>query len=81
MMVLLSILIFMFENTTGILSWELCQKLCGERYPASIEPKVVDHSCVFHADMYLSISLVLLFVSGLVLNVLTSRKPVTEENH
>ena len=73
-----SMLLLIFEIMTGLLSQILCQKFCGETYTPSIEPRIVDLSCVFDTDRYLGFSLVLLLVLGIMLNVLSSRKTVAE---
>ena len=73
-----SMLLLIFESVTGLLSQILCQKFCGETYTSSIEPHIVDLSCVFNTDRYLGFSLVLLLVFGIMLNVLSSKKTVSE---
>jgi len=84
MMIILSIFLVIFENLTGILSPLLCQKLCGESYMLAIEskvymePRIIDPSCGFYTDMYLSCSLGLLFVVGIVMNVFLGRRSITE---
>ena len=73
-----SMLLLIFESMTGLLSQILCQKFCGEIYTSSIEPRIVDFSCVFNTDRYLGFTLVLLLVFGIMLKVLSSRKTVSE---
>ena len=73
-----SMSLLVFESMTGLLSQILCQKFCGESYAPSIEPRIVDYSCVFDTDRYLGFTLVLLLVFGIMLNVLSSKKTVSE---
>ena len=80
LLMFLSILLLIFESMTGVLSQILCQKFCGKSYIPSIEPQITDIACKFNTDMYLGFTLVLLVVLSIVMNVLSSREPVTEEN-
>ena len=80
MMIILSMTFLLFENMTGVPSRLLCEELCGKNYLPLLEPKVIDSSCRFYADMYLSFSLVLLFVFGMVITILLGRRSVVEQN-
>jgi len=80
-MILISSMTFLFvENMTGVPSRLLCEELCGKSYLPSLEPRVIDQSCGFYADMYLSFSLVLLFVFGMVITILLGRRSVFGQN-
>jgi len=78
LLIVFSTLLLIFESMTGLLSQIVCQKFCGESYAPSIELRIVDFSCVFDTDRYLGFSLVLLLIFGIMLNVLSSRKTVSE---
>ena len=80
MMIISSITFLLFENITGVLSRLLCEEVCGKSYLPVLEPKIVDTSCSFRTDMYLSFSLVLLFVFGMVTAILLGRRSVVEQN-
>ena len=80
MMIISSITFLLFENMTGVPSRLLCEELCGKNYLPPLEPKIVDTSCSFQTDMYLSFSLVLLFVIGMVITILLGRRSVIEQN-
>lgn len=80
MMIISSMTFLLFENMTGVPSRLLCEELCGKSYLPLLEPKIVDTSCSFRTDMYLSFSLVLLFVFGMVTTILLGRRSVVEQN-
>ena len=80
MMIISSMTLLFFENMTGVPSRLLCEELCGKSYLPPLEPKIVDTSCSFRTDMYLSFSLVLLFVFGMVITILLGRRSVVEQN-
>jgi len=80
LLMVFSMILLIFESLTGILSLVLCQKLCPH-YVVSSEPQIVDYSCGFNTDMYLNFSLVLLFIFGIVLNILSFREVVAVESH
>jgi Sec-independent protein secretion pathway component TatC len=73
LMIFFSILLLIFESMTNILSTVLCHKFCPEQYIASLEPKIMDPSCLFDTDMYLNFSIILLLIFGIILNVLSSK--------
>ena len=75
-----SMLLLVFESVTGMLSQILCQKFCGEIYTSSIEPRIIDLSCMFNTDRYLGFSLVLLLLFGIILNVLSAKVFISKEN-
>ena len=80
MMIISSMTLLFFENMTGVPSRLLCEEVCGKSYLLPLEPKIVDTSCSFRTDMYLSFSLVLLFVFGMVITILLGRRSVVEQN-
>jgi len=80
LLIVLSMMLLIFESMTSILSGILCQNLCPERYVSSIELQIVDLSCTFNTDMYLNFSLVLFLIFGIMLNMLSTKVSITEEN-
>jgi hypothetical protein len=80
LLIVLSMLLLIFESMTSILSRVLCRNLCHEHYVSTIEPKIVDLSCSFNTDMYLNFSLVLFLILGIMLNVLSTKVSIAEEN-
>ena len=80
MMIISSMTLLFFENMTGVPSRLLCDEVCGKSYLPSLEPKIIDTSCNFRTDMYLSFSLVLLFVFGMVITILLGRRSIDEQN-
>ena len=79
-LIVLSMMLLIFESMTSILSGILCQNLCHERYISSIELQIVDFSCTFNTEMYLHFSLVLFLILGIMLNVLSTKVSIAEEN-
>ena len=76
--VVFALILLIFESMTNILSRILCHEFCQDQYIASLEPKIMDLSCTFNTDMYLNFTLILLFVFGIIVNVLSAQELVDE---
>lgn len=65
--VICSIVGFAVERFSQVLSALLAKVICGDRYMQPINGGIGDLSCGFNTDMYLTASLVLSLIIGLVL--------------
>jgi len=73
LLMVVTLLVLLFERTTGKLSDLLGKWLCGSRYMQAVNGHIGDESCGFNTDMHLSLLLIILFTLGVVLYII-SRK-------
>ena len=69
------------ERTTQVISTAPGKLFCGDRYMKPVDGIVGDPSCGFNTDMYLSLSLAIIFVLGLVLYILSKKQAASEQTH
>jgi hypothetical protein len=65
LIIIVAFLIFLYEKLTGSISTMLGHLYCGENYMKKVNGIIGDPSCGFNIDMYLSASLILLFIVGI----------------
>ena len=70
-----SLFIWILDRTTGVISDIVGQILYGDDYLRPINGVVGDMSSGFNTDMYLTFSLGVIFISGLVLYI-SSKKSI-----
>ena len=73
LLMVVTLLVFLFERTTGKLSDLLGKWQCGSRYMQAVNGHIGDESCGFNTDMHLSLLLIILFMLGVILYIV-SRK-------
>ncbi len=80
-LIALSILTWIFERLTTVPSAIIGKLICGDSYMQAVDGKVGDMSCGFNTDMYLSFSLVIFLVLGVILTVSSKKQATWEETH
>ena len=66
-MIVTTLLLWIVERVTSVLSDALGKWLYGAKYMQPVEGYVGDRSYGFNTDMHLSLSLIVLFILGIVL--------------
>lgn len=66
-----SFLLFVLDRVTHSISDFVGKLFCGESYLQAVDGTVGDLSCGFNTDLYLVAGLVLLFVTGLIVNFMS----------
>ena len=66
---LLSLSLWIVDRTTYAITHFLGEYFCDDRYLQAVDGVVGDISCGFNIDMYLSFSLLLLFILGILLYI------------
>ena len=78
-LIISSILLWMFERLTNSISTLLGKLICGESYMNPVNGEISDLSCGFNTDMHLSFTLVILLIIGLISYILASRQIIAEQ--
>jgi hypothetical protein len=73
LLMVVTLLVLLFERITGKLSDLLGKWLCGNRYMQAVNGHIGDESCGFNTDMHLSLLLIIFFMLGVILYIV-SRK-------
>jgi hypothetical protein len=77
-MIVTSIIVFLVDRFTHVLSDILGKSICHKQYLQPVGGVVGDQSCGFNADMYLAVLLFMTCLAGVVIVVL-SRNPGTNK--
>jgi hypothetical protein len=68
-LIVTTLLLWIFERVTSMLSDTLGKWLYGEKYMQPVDGYVGDRSYGFNTDMYLSLTLIVLFILGIILYI------------
>ncbi|WP_067332122.1 hypothetical protein [Sulfurovum riftiae] len=78
-LIVTTLLLWIFERMTSVLSDALGKWLYGEKYMQPVDGYVGDRSYGFNTDMHLSLLLIVLFILGMVLYISSKKDTVSEK--
>jgi len=80
-LIISSVLLWILERLTNIISTLLGKLICGESYMNPVNGEVGDLSCGFNTDMHLSFTLVIFLIIGLILYISSFNQHISQDNH
>jgi hypothetical protein len=79
LIIVTAMLLWLFERTTGTLSEATGKFLYGKHNIQAVDDYIMDRSYSFNADIHLSLSLIVLFILGMVLYIKSLKQTGTEQ--